>query len=375
MQDSLNLTKSIADVTAAALKGVIGAVQAIQADVVTAATPGVDPTAVQSDIAAKRAEIMSVIRSASFNGVNWLDNSQPYVIDENVTYSTTVDTDEATWKNFTSETTNDLSNNYQSGPYTTHQSVSDDVTVSNAGDEFFTYDYEQGPVDETHFKWVTNQSGYSGQILNFPPPAPTVSQGHIEASADQFPASASTTGVSYLSANVGSFNLLNSGIIVNRHVQGTTQYADQVSEFDAGTTTLSDASDVETAFVVYDRNTGNGTVLNAVSGPLNGLLTMDVSEASQAQLASYQITTASTLSEVEQVAAGVGALQNRVLMQQSFNSALSDALTSGIGSLVDADMNVASTRLQALRTQQQLGIQALSIANDNAAVILELFAS
>ena len=43
------------------------------------------------------------------------------------------------------------------------------------------------------------------------------------------------------------------------------------------------------------------------------------------------------------------------------------------GSLVDADMNVASTRLQALQTQQQLGIQSLSIANQNSQLILKLF--
>ena len=41
--------------------------------------------------------------------------------------------------------------------------------------------------------------------------------------------------------------------------------------------------------------------------------------------------------------------------------------------LVDADMNTASTRLQALQTQQQLGIQSLSIANQNAQLILKMF--
>ena len=54
-------------------------------------------------------------------------------------------------------------------------------------------------------------------------------------------------------------------------------------------------------------------------------------------------------------------------------SALSDALTAGTGALVDADMNVASTRLQALQSQRQLGIQALSIANGDSGLILKLF--
>jgi len=52
---------------------------------------------------------------------------------------------------------------------------------------------------------------------------------------------------------------------------------------------------------------------------------------------------------------------------------LNDALTGGVSSLVDADMNEASTRLQALQTQQQLGVQSISIANQNAQMILKLF--
>ncbi len=54
-------------------------------------------------------------------------------------------------------------------------------------------------------------------------------------------------------------------------------------------------------------------------------------------------------------------------------SNLSDAITSGVGSLVDADMNQASTKLKALQTQQQLGIQSLGIANQNSQLILKLF--
>jgi flagellin len=52
---------------------------------------------------------------------------------------------------------------------------------------------------------------------------------------------------------------------------------------------------------------------------------------------------------------------------------LTDLLTSGIGTLVDADMEAASAKLQALQTQQQLGVQALSIANQAPQTILSLF--
>ncbi len=76
---------------------------------------------------------------------------------------------------------------------------------------------------------------------------------------------------------------------------------------------------------------------------------------------------------VTRAGASLGAYQNNIDNQTSFVSSLSDSITSGVGSLVDADMNVASTRLQALQTQQQLGIQSLSIANQNSQLILKLF--
>ena len=50
-----------------------------------------------------------------------------------------------------------------------------------------------------------------------------------------------------------------------------------------------------------------------------------------------------------------------------------DAIDRGVGALVDADMNEESTRLQALQVQQQLGVQSLSIANQNSQQILSLF--
>ena len=68
-----------------------------------------------------------------------------------------------------------------------------------------------------------------------------------------------------------------------------------------------------------------------------------------------------------------GALASRITMQSEFVADLSDTIDSGVGRLVDADMNEESTRLKALQTQQQLGIQSLSIANTNSQNILSLF--
>ena len=72
-------------------------------------------------------------------------------------------------------------------------------------------------------------------------------------------------------------------------------------------------------------------------------------------------------------ASNLGAIKQRTKLQSEFVSALMTAIDRGVGALVDADMNEESTRLQALQVQQQLGIQALSIANQNSQSILSLF--
>jgi flagellin len=71
--------------------------------------------------------------------------------------------------------------------------------------------------------------------------------------------------------------------------------------------------------------------------------------------------------------AELGSISMRIELQESFVNKLSDSLDSGIGRLVDADMNEESTRLKALQTQQQLAVQSLSIANSSSEVILSLF--
>jgi flagellin len=76
---------------------------------------------------------------------------------------------------------------------------------------------------------------------------------------------------------------------------------------------------------------------------------------------------------LENSAATLGAAKTRIDLQNEFIGALRDAIDRGVGTLVDADMNEESTRLQALQVQQQLGIQALSIANSAVQGIMKLF--
>ncbi len=91
-------------------------------------------------------------------------------------------------------------------------------------------------------------------------------------------------------------------------------------------------------------------------------------------------TAATALGEIELFlttaidgAATLGAAQERLSDQSNFVSKLTDAMKLGIGSLVDADMEAASARLQALQVQQQLTTQSLSIANQAPQAILSLF--
>lgn len=72
-------------------------------------------------------------------------------------------------------------------------------------------------------------------------------------------------------------------------------------------------------------------------------------------------------------ASRLGALQTRIEMQAEFAERLSDSIDSGVGRLVDADMNEVSTRLKALQTQQQIATQSLSIANNNSETLMQLF--
>ncbi len=72
-------------------------------------------------------------------------------------------------------------------------------------------------------------------------------------------------------------------------------------------------------------------------------------------------------------ASRLGALQTRIEMQADFAEKLADSIDSGIGRLVDADMNEVSTRLKALQTQQQIAVQSLSIANSNSETLMQLF--
>ncbi|HRE02657.1 MAG TPA: flagellin, partial [Ilumatobacteraceae bacterium] len=81
----------------------------------------------------------------------------------------------------------------------------------------------------------------------------------------------------------------------------------------------------------------------------------------------------SAITTVNSAVAALGTASNSLDAAGKFNESLTNALTTGVGQLVDADLAEESANLQALQTRQQLGIQALSIANQQSGSILSLF--
>ncbi len=109
----------------------------------------------------------------------------------------------------------------------------------------------------------------------------------------------------------------------------------------------------------------------AAGGGLETLATVDVSTAAGATAALADIE--GLIQTAVDASSEFGSTQKRIEIQGRFISSLTDSLKSGIGALTDADLEQASVRLQSLQIQQQLGLQALSIANQGPGSILALF--
>jgi flagellin len=91
-------------------------------------------------------------------------------------------------------------------------------------------------------------------------------------------------------------------------------------------------------------------------------------------IASAMITTINTaITGVSSKLSKLGTGSKSLASHLAFINKLQDTLDAGVGNLVDADLAKESARLQALQTKQQLGIQALSIANQSSSSLLSLF--
>ena len=112
---------------------------------------------------------------------------------------------------------------------------------------------------------------------------------------------------------------------------------------------------------------------NLSLGGSNVTLTANSSFATASQASAYITTLDNSMSYVNNALTKLGTGSNALSSHEKFVSSLQNSLTSGISNLVDANMASESAQLQALQTKQQLGVQALSIANQSTGILLSLF--
>ncbi|TFW15212.1 flagellin [Brevundimonas intermedia] len=137
----------------------------------------------------------------------------------------------------------------------------------------------------------------------------------------------------------------------------------------AGINFLASADGTET--ITLDRQDMTLTGLGLAASTTPVAAAPDLLTKANADDALTRINTAISTSTAR--LAELGAQSKQIERHTTYVGKLSDALEAGIGNLVDADLAKESARLQALQVQQQLGVQALSIANQAPQIILSLF--
>lgn len=191
----------------------------------------------------------------------------------------------------------------------------------------------------------------------------------LQAQLTSIAGSASFSGENWLSVDSSAAGYTTTESIVasfTRAADGSVSVG--TITIDITSTELFDANDQSGILDSTFTTTGAGAVTVAVS-------TLDITAANvdETDIDDMISNVDSAYSSMTTAASDLGAAKKRISLQSDFVTNLMDAVDRGIGQLVDADMNKESTRLQALQVQQQLGIQALSIANSGAQTILSLF--
>jgi flagellin len=361
ISDALNMGASTVDVASTALQKALTIMSKIKDDLASAAQPGVDRIKIQADLRQQQDSLRALSSSAAFNGQNWLyiDSSLP-------------------------------GNNYSKG-----------IISSYARDASGTIDVGYIQVNIAQVVLLDQNSGntvtaYSGDAIPTTTMRGTGSDGATEytgkiswdASVSQFAItpSGSTTatpiqfeGTDALGGQYISTTFDGKPATIT-YTAATTDAAGQpVPENFAITYAASGLLDQVDTTTVGTYVDANGAITrSSSSGTGVSIMTVDISQLTDsatdlATLNALSQQIDSTIAQLTTSASDVGAVKSRIAMQQSFVSTLKDSIDTGVGSLVDADMNQESTRLQALQVQQQLGIQSLSIANQSAQAILKLF--
>ena len=344
ISDSLALGSSTVAVGRKAAETVTNLLTEMKGKIVAAQGENVDRTKIQTDIEALREQIKTVVGSAQFNGMNLVNNSNTVNVLSSLDRSST-----GVAVSSIAVQGQDLS----IGGYVAKAafgSTTDGVSTDSdsAG---FAIDKNSGS-GTIQIDAITFDEGDSISITIGKKTA-----SYTVSAAD----AASTTAADIIAVGLKSAieGLGITGLVVD-YDSGTP-----------GTLALStgdgSASNPEAAGDL----TVSAQFKNAGSGGLATLDTIDVTSNSSALTALGNIE--GLLQTSIDAAASFGSAQSRIDIQKDFVSELTDSLKAGIGTLVDADMEEASARLQALQVQQQLATQSLSIANQAPQNILSLF--
>ena len=342
ISSSLSLGGSTVAVARQASETVTKLLTDMKGKIVAAQEDNVDRTKIQTDIVALRKQIESVVGAAQFNGLNLVDGSK-----------TSVDVLSSLDRSSTGVSASSIT--------VTAQDLSTGEYVAN--DVFSTSTAGTISTDADTFVLSLDSAGGSDDI--------TIADGTTAwASGDKITMRIGDKAASYTvsASDIASGNntvpdLISVGMknaIDALKITGLTVDFDSASP---GKLTFTNDSATDMSV--------SGQYRNAGSGGLGALTSIDVSTDTGAATALGSIET--MLQTSIDAASSFGSVEKRISIQSDFVGKLTDSLKAGIGTLVDADMEETSARLQALQVQQQLSTQALSIANQQPQNLLSLF--
>ncbi len=352
ISDSLNLGSSTVGVARNAAESVTSLVQDIKSLIVSAQEQNVDRSKIQTEIDAKVSQIETVVGAAQFSGLNLVDGSS--TADVSILASLDRSSSGTVSASYIDVARQDLSiSNTATGATFGGTGVTDTTIIDNGGTNAGTSD----TVADSASQDITIASvadGYSYRIIL----DDTATTNSIGQRTFEYVASSDD------SANSVAANLANQ---MQTFLDATGDSNYTVSYDDDVITVENNSGDVLT----ITAESATGGTAGTSAGGLGNLSTIDVTTDAGATSALTSVE--SLLDTAIDAAAAFGSAQSRIADQSEFVSTLIDSLTSGVGGLTDADIEAASAKLQALQVQQQLGVQALSIANSAPQTLLSLF--
>lgn len=373
ISDSLSLGESTAAVAQNASETVTDLLTEIKGKVVAAQESNVDRDKIQTDIAALRDQINSVVGGAQFNGLNLLSNSSKTAGSGTVKVLSSLDrsADGSVKASSISIQKQDLGTHATNWAAGTAEAAGSATRLSGALDASTAPTLTGGATPATSTLVIDSVTAGMGVQINITGSAGTVGTAFNDSSrAVSYVARDGDTQADVANALAKDFN----DRVTAAKEAGTLgantsiKAAVTVASNGAATLTFTGETGANTDnFSLQAVQTNNVTI----GGGLEDLAGIDVSSAAGATSALGKVE--GLIQTAVDAAASFGSSRGRIETQKDFVSKLTDSLKSGIGSMVDANMEEASARLQALQVQQQLSVQSLSIANQAPQSLLSLF--